>query len=99
MFPEVLALVAKPYSLIVILVAVLAVGVFIGMTTEQLFSRMRRRAWRERNPSLWARKPERTNAGRDASDQLRIVMGADFTTRPVLNKGEARVFRELDRIV
>ena len=26
-------------------------------------------------------------------------MGADFMTRPLLNKGEARVFRELDRIV
>ena len=26
-------------------------------------------------------------------------MGADFTTQPILNKGEARVFRELDRIV
>ena len=26
-------------------------------------------------------------------------MGANFTTQPILNKGEARVFRELDRIV
>ena len=35
----------------------------------------------------------------DAADQLRIVMGAEFTIQPLLNRGEARVFRELDRIV
>ena len=35
----------------------------------------------------------------DAADQLRIVMGANFTIQPLLNKREARVFRELDRIV
>ena len=35
----------------------------------------------------------------DAADQLRIVMAANFTARPLLNKNEARVFRELHRIV
>lgn len=35
----------------------------------------------------------------DAADQLRIVMAANFTIQPLLNKGEARVFRELDRVV
>jgi hypothetical protein len=35
----------------------------------------------------------------DAADQLRIVMGAKFTAQPLLNKSEARVFKELDRIV
>ena len=35
----------------------------------------------------------------DASDQLRVVMGADFAIRPVLNRGEARVFKALDRMV
>ena len=35
----------------------------------------------------------------DAADQLRIVMKANFTIQPLLNKGEARVFKELDRFV
>lgn len=35
----------------------------------------------------------------DAADQLRIVMGASFTVQPLLNKSEARVVKELDRIV
>ena len=35
----------------------------------------------------------------DAADQLRIVMGAEFAVQPLLNRSEARVFQELDRIV
>lgn len=35
----------------------------------------------------------------DATDQLRIVMKSHFTIQPLLNKSEARVFRELDSIV
>ena len=108
--PEILALIAKPH----LLIAVLAVGGFAGMTVEQFFSRMRRQAWRERNRSLWDSKRRGTSIAvgpwstsrdqlppkqPDAADQLRIVMGANFTIRPILNKGEARVFKALDRIV
>lgn len=35
----------------------------------------------------------------DAADQLRIVMGADFTIQPLLNKSEARVLKELEQFV
>ena len=35
----------------------------------------------------------------DAADQLRIVMGAEFTIQPLLNRSETRLFRELDRLV
>ena len=35
----------------------------------------------------------------DAADQLRIVMGAEFSIQPLLNRSEARVFRELDHMV
>lgn len=35
----------------------------------------------------------------DAAEQLRIVMSADFSARPVLNQSEARVFEELCEIV
>jgi hypothetical protein len=108
--PEITALMARP----LVLIAVLAVGVFVGMTIEQLLSRMRRQAWRERNRSRWGgnRRKAKVAAGPwptsrdqfstnqpDAADQLRIVMGAHFTIQPLLNKSESRVFKELDRIV
>jgi hypothetical protein len=47
--------------------------------------------------SPWSPKPD--PKVHDAADQLRIVMGATFTIQPLLNKKEARVFKELDRIV
>lgn len=108
--PEIIALLEKPY----LLIGVLLVGGFIGMAVERFVSNMRRRAWRERNRGRWDRnrtegtkafeqwfpKPESTLPKQpDAADQLRIVMGADFSIQPLLNKREARVFKELDRIV
>jgi hypothetical protein len=108
--PEITALMARP----LVLIAVLAVGVFVGVTIEQLFSRMRRQAWRERNRSRWGRNNRKAKVAAgpwptsrdqvstnqpDAADQLRIVMGAHFTIQPLLNKSESRVFKELDRIV
>ncbi|HEX6118479.1 MAG TPA: hypothetical protein VFZ03_03445 [Dongiaceae bacterium] len=84
------------------------------MTAERLLSKMRRQAWRDRNRWRWKRKrsgdnivgapwtPKSDPAARkqfDAADQLRIVMGADFMIQPLLNKSEARVFKELDRMV
>ncbi len=76
-------------------------------------SKMRRQAWKDRNRWRWGRKGSWGNDNRnlpapklepasrqpDAADQLRIVMGASFMIQPLLNKSEARVFRELDRIV
>ena len=108
--PEILALTETPLPLI----AVLFVGVFTGMTVEQFLSKRRRQAWRERNRWRWERKRSEGNIASgtwvpkpnsatpkqfDAADQLRIVMAATFTIQPLLNKSEARVFKELDRIV
>jgi hypothetical protein len=107
--PEISGLFEKP----LLLMAVLLVGTFTGMTVEQFLSKMRRHAWRERNRAYWKRKesgfsiaagawlPKTDVASRqpDAADQLRIVMGANFTVQPLLNKSEARVFKELDRVV
>lgn len=98
-----------------VLIILLVIGAVIaGIAVERLRSKKRRDAWRERNrwrserggregtvekgpwPEVWeptAPKPP------DASDQLRIVMGASFTIQPLLNKSEARVFKELDRYV
>jgi hypothetical protein len=107
---EIIALVEKPH----LLIAVLLVGAFAGITVEQFLSKMRRQAWRERNRWRWERNRSAGNVASgpwlaapdpavpkqpDAADQLRIVMDANFTARPLLNKSEARVFKELDRIV
>ncbi|MBW9066176.1 DUF2726 domain-containing protein [Rhizobium herbae] len=100
------ALTENPY----LLVAVLFAGAFAGMTIEQFLSRMRRQAWREKNRPRWGKKsgasiatgpwpPMEPSKKTDAADQLRIVMGATFAIQPLLNKSEARVFKELDRIL
>jgi hypothetical protein len=76
--------------------------------------RQRRAAWKSKRQGEWARsgrgRSVATGAWRpkpdpipfrppDAADQLRIVMGADFSIQPLLNKSEARLFRELDTMV
>ena len=111
MLPEITALIEKPHLLLVV---VLLVGAFAFMKIEQFLSKRRRRAWREKSRWRWERARGAGNLANgpglakadpavpkqpDAADQLRIVMGATFTVRPLLNKSEARVFRELDRIV
>jgi len=108
--PEISALIEKPH----LLASILLVGAFIGMIVERFLSKMRRQSWRERDRWRWARKrngadivggPWLATAAPtapkqiDAADQLRIVMAADFMPQPLLNRSEARVFRELDRVV
>src|SRR5690606_31510334 len=74
-----------------------------GMAIEQFLAQLRRKAWRNKSKKKqldnapWSGLP--TTKRWDAADQLRIVMAANFTTQPLLNKSEARVFKELDRIV
>jgi len=106
--PEIVALLDKPH----LLIAVLAVGVFFGVIAERFVAQMHRQAWRKRNRGRWNNRMRGVANGPwlgkpdpavpkqpDAADQLRIVMDADFTIQPLLNKSEARVFKELDRIV
>lgn len=108
--PEVIALFDKPH----LFVAALAAGVFLGLAFERFAARRRRKAWREKNFGRWNKTVPRGEISsrpwfewsnsvwpkqRDAADQLRIVMSADFTVQPLLNRSEARVFKELDRMV
>ncbi len=110
MSPDLLALVDKP----LLLMGLLFVGGMLGIALERFSTRLRRKAWRDRNGGNWNRnrnegrrdnvswlkKPDAAGPRQpDAADQLRIVMGAEFTVQPLLNKSEARVFREVDRIV
>ena len=95
-------------------IAIIVCVFLIGIAVEKFSSKMRKQAWRERSRGRWDRnrsdgnivnglwfpKPDATLLKQpDAADQLRIVMGADFSIQPLLNTREARVFRELDRIV
>ena len=113
MMAEFIALIEKPHLLLALIAALLS-GAFAGMTFEQFRTRMRRQKWLERNRSRWQKKGTGSNIDRDlwlpqrepasskqpdAADQLRIVMGATFTIQPLLNKSEARLFKEVDRIV
>lgn len=109
--PDLVELTAKPILLVVIFLA----GVLAGILVERFLSRRRRQAWRERNRARWARErsggdilsglwvaPKPVSAppkATDPADQLRIVMEANFTIQPLLNRSEVRVFKELDRMV
>lgn len=101
-----------PLELLLVFISVVLVGV--GIAIERASSKLRRKAWREKNRGRWESNRSdgptafeqlfpRTESAvlkqPDAADQLRIVMGAVFSIQPLLNKREARVFRELDRIV
>lgn len=93
---------------------ILCIGIIVGVAIERLRANFRRRAWRRDNSWRWKRpriaasvaSEKLPETGKplvakpfDAADQLRIVMAADFTIQPLLNKSEARLFRELDRVV
>ncbi|MBB4193042.1 hypothetical protein GGE45_001627 [Rhizobium aethiopicum] len=97
-----------------LLIAALFIGFVFGTAVEQLLAAMRKRAWQEENRSRREarRSNERIVLGPwrpvpaaellrpvDAADQLRVVVRSQFTIQPLLNKSEARVFRELDSIV
>ncbi|CAG1003375.1 MAG: DUF2726 domain-containing protein [Rhizobiaceae bacterium] len=96
-----------------IAVLFIAVGMFcLGMGVERYLGKRRRRAWVRNNrlePGLfqekhvgsfapWNEGPAAAPAT-DAASQLRIVMSAHFSPQPLLNRSEARLFRELDRLV
>ena len=87
MSTEFIALASEYYTILMLL----AGGILIGVAVEQMRSAMRRSAWRERSSTR--------GSPTDAVDQLRIVMRSDFDSQPLLNRSEARLFRELDRFV
>jgi len=105
--PEILALTAKPH----LLFSVVALSALAGILFEQFRTKLRHIAWQKRSASRshhhsgngsvsWLKPHDRlVQKQPDNTDQLRIVMESDFTTQPLLNKSEARLFRELDRIV
>jgi hypothetical protein len=95
-----------------LLIVILVGAVFLAIGGMRLRSRLRRWRWRNFSRRPWQQWGRSTGVGRwqapgsfapampaDAADQLRIVMEADFAMQPLLNQSEARLFRELDRVV
>lgn len=86
------------------LLILLMIGAWLGLALQRLLWRLGLIGRRRRHPPYdyrssptWeAPEPSRTQ---DAVEQLRIVMGAEFSARPLLNQSEARVFEELCLIV
>lgn len=81
---------------------------FLSRKRRQEWKRRNRWRWeRERRKGddildgLWPvpKPPPPPPKPTDPADQLRIVMSANFTIQPLLNKSEVRVFKELDRMV
>ncbi len=101
--PEIIALIDKP----LLLGFVLAVGAACGMAVERISEKIgkaeRRARWNgrmsakagSRNQPAVRNQPD-VSANDNAAEQLRIVMGANFTRRPLLNKPERRLLSVLD---
>lgn len=96
---------------VIALVAMLAIGAFIGVQFEKAMAKLRRAEWKRKNgwrqakkgevkAGPWTAKSDQAPASQvDAADQLRTVMKAEFKAQPLLNKSEARVFRAMDKMV
>ena len=109
--PEIIALIDKPWLLAVLLAVGAACGIIVERFVEGQKSAERRAYWQGRNAGGkrgWGNlaqfkavpltgTPERTTF--DATEQLRLVMEADFQSRALLNAGERRLLVHLDKIL
>lgn len=109
--PEIVALIDRPLLLLVVLAVGAAIGIAVERLVESGKRSERRAYWRGRNTGKKGNRrasfkrgfvavplkggPER--AALDAAEQLRLVMEAKFTLRPLLNRPERRVLAHLDR--
>lgn len=88
-----------------LLFLVLLVGGLIGMSLEQVLSSIKRQKakayWQSRNSDKFRKHSNicKTDAGSAVAEQLVTVMRAQFTSRTLLNKSEAKVFKALDAAV
>lgn len=110
--PEIVALIEKPWLLAAIIAVGAICGMMVERFFESQKRAERRAYWQGRKKGggkvvsggfgkfkAVPLKGTPESAAFDAADQLRIVMDAKFTARSLLNKSEARVFHELDRLV
>ena len=112
--PEIVALIDKPWLLAALLALGAVCGIALTRIDERLVRAKRRAYWQGRNAAgkrRWGRSgnvaqfkavplkgtPER--AVLDATEQLRLVMEANFKSRALLNAGERRLLVHLDKIL
>ncbi len=101
--PEILALLDKPISLLILLPIGAAIGIEVERLVEGQKRAERRTYWQGRNAKpKWGSKitpikPEKPQALDLAADQLRHVIHAKFTARPLLNQGKQRLLSVLDK--
>ena len=110
--PEIAALIDKPVLLALVLGIGAILGMLVERVVESQ-NRAKRRAywqarkgWKQSNTAsgkshrlIAPPTKQRIEPLTKATDQLRRVIECDFEARPLLNKSEARVFRELDQLV
>jgi hypothetical protein len=110
--PEIVALIDKPWLLATVLGTGALLGMLVERAAEKMNKAERRAYWRGRNHGKTSQSGARRGFGEfkavplkgtperatlDAAEQLRLVMEADFSARPLLNKSERRVLAHLDR--
>ena len=103
--PEIVALIDKPWLLAILL----ALGAACGMGVERFVANQERAKWRAywhrrngsrpRSEANGFKRPFKAVPLKESTDQLHKVMGSEFKAVPLLNKSEARVFKELDQLV
>ena len=103
---EIAALIDKPLLLALVLAVGAAIGVGAERTVEGWNRDERRERWQKRQKP-WKRgkftpkadplPPKSLNPVATAAEQLRVVMEAKFTARPLLNAGERRLLAVLDK--
>lgn len=100
----------RPFALFVVLAISAAIGIVFERITAAADRERRKAYWRGRNAQRFGKKgpnlktieaaERKQQAGADfAADQLKTVSHAKFTSRPLLNKAEAKVFEALDKAV
>lgn len=111
--PEIIALIDKPWLLLAVLAVGAALGMLTERLAENANKARRKAWWQGRNKGRFGKSKasisasgaeivtlNRASTARqapDAPDQLRIVLGAQFRARPLLNKPEQRLLAHLDR--
>ena len=111
--PEIIALIDKPWLLLAVLAVGAACGMFTERMAEKMNRAQRRAWWEKRNAGKRNRRDagggrfgaeiialgnaQTPRVVPDAAGQLRIVMDAAFSARPLLNKPERRLLAHLDR--
>jgi hypothetical protein len=103
-----------PTEPVALLVGLVVVFFFVPFFIRRRFSKWRRKRWARNSASAWRQTARNTGFAsstlqsakdgssaqqRDAADQLRVVMHAEFSKQPLLNKSEARVSAELTQAV